>query len=290
MAIIIMAAALVPAQMLLNSCQQEEGASTSEASTSHSMETLRFFLNQGTAIAEETIVAHPARKNAPSHDTSYPSSQYEMVGVEYTSTPTASMEKMCDEVETLDDLEQFQIASQAILHFDERELEQFNIDRQIPIDRAKLLNTLQPLIKQSKDYLASKGFAETEIQEMLDENGVEEYTLIALTMIVAEDEFKTAKEEQNFQSQHGIKAMNNVFNPFCTPCYAIDKKTVDKTIRCAVKALGADIIHEAAVYGITHSSFWTKAAIKQVFKLVAKRAFVAIGIAWAVYDFYKCMG
>lgn len=144
---------------------------------------------------------------------------------------------------------------------------------------------LDPLVKRSREYLMRKGFTQMEINKMIQDEGATEEDLVALVLTVAADETD--------QSTAYGKTASPYLNLLATPCYAepwnISTSVVKK---CLVYAVLGDVSN-LLVEGWLASravKVWTKAAIKSVFKTVAKRCLGPVGVALAVVEFSVCVG
>ncbi len=134
-------------------------------------------------------------------------------------------------------------------------------------------NSLTPLINESKQYLYSKGFTESDIQQMLiEENGLET-DLIPFAMVLT-------------QLENEIPSVAfNPFSFFISNTYAREL-TGDDFIRCGIVAIGLDFLYSAA-----HSTAktWTISAMKKAFKPIVARMFGPVGVAIAVASFGICV-
>lgn len=131
----------------------------------------------------------------------------------------------------------------------------------IDVSEEECMEALAPLIRDSKKYLYGKGFTETEIQEMLRENNVDESALVPFVLALAEEE----------ANQNNVNVTRSV-----------DWGQVGS---CALHAIGADIF-----YGLDKSMLktWSKKLIMKAFKTAAVRACGPIGVAITVVDFSVC--
>lgn len=126
------------------------------------------------------------------------------------------------------------------------------------VDTKKVENALDPMVKESKQWLYSRGMSETDIQEMLREEGVTESELV----------------------------------PFVLGCMDAEKLQLTRSTdwkkvgNCALIALGMDF---TAFLSTSRSKTWGKAALKKVFKSVAQKALGPAGVAIAVIEFGLCM-
>lgn len=147
-------------------------------------------------------------------------------------------------------------------------------DYQINVPVEAVINSLQPMISESKQYLHAKGFTEQDIQEMLiQEQGIET-DLIPFVM-----------ELNRLESQEAV-ALNKYPNYFITSSNA-RPLTSNDFIRCGIVAIGADFL-----YGLGGSTAktWTVSAMKKAFGAVAKRMMGPIGVAITLVSFGVCIG
>lgn len=145
-----------------------------------------------------------------------------------------------------------------------------NSNYSLTVDTNAVTTSLNPLVQDSKEFLYAKGMTEQDIQQMLiDENAVET-DLIALAMVITENE-ATYPIARNYSSF------------FVNSAQAL---TWSEVGHCAAHALGVDIIISLGSSGATA---WTMGAIKTAFKKVVSRMMGPIGIAIAVVDFGFCL-
>ena len=128
----------------------------------------------------------------------------------------------------------------------------------IYVDVEAAEKALDPMVKQSKQWLYSKGMSENEIQTMLAEEGATESELVPFVMGCMEAE--------------GTVATRAI--------------SLEKAKHCALMALGFDFVSYLGNSGITT---WGKAALKKAFKSVAKKALGPAGAAIALIEFGICM-
>ena len=129
----------------------------------------------------------------------------------------------------------------------------------IYIDAEKAEKCLCSMVKESKQWLYSKGMSETDIQSMLTEEGATESELV----------------------------------PFVLGCMDAENRVVsavnvdwDKAEHCALAALGLDFTTFLGTSGI---KTWGKVALKKAFKCVAQKALGPAGAAIAAIEFGVCM-
>lgn len=143
-----------------------------------------------------------------------------------------------------------------------------NADLAIQVPEEQIINTLQPLVVEAKNYLMAKGVTSQEITEMLIEENAEEIDLIPFVKTL------TAIEE-------GQYVVRNIKFPFITQANAMPH-----FVECGIAAIGGDAAYSLAYSG---ASSWTWSVMKSVFKSVAKRFLGPIGVAFAVISFATCM-
>ena len=127
------------------------------------------------------------------------------------------------------------------------------------VDIKKVENALEPMVKQSKQWLYSRGMSETDIQIMLTEKGATESELVPFVL--------------------GCMEAENLL-------LARSAGWVEEAAKCALKAIGFDF---AVFLGNSGVKTWSKAAIKRAFKIAAKKALGPAGVAIAVIEFGICM-
>lgn len=128
--------------------------------------------------------------------------------------------------------------------------------------------SLNSLVLDSKAYLYSKGFSESDIQTMLKENNADESALVPFVIALTEEE----EYQQSNPANNGNSSSDD----------AVDW---DRAGRCSLHALGVDILT-----GLAQSSakVWSKAAIKAAFKTLASKIVGPVGVAIFVIDFTLC--
>lgn len=140
------------------------------------------------------------------------------------------------------------------------------------VDIAPLIGDLQPLLVASKNYLYSKGFSESELQTMIQEENAQELDLIPFAMLLTsiEHDQSLAKNSNNFSFFNAAYAQNNP----------------DKWKNCALKAIGMDFFVSAGSE-VNHS--WGSEAMKKAFKAIATRMLGPWGVLVAVATYALCM-
>lgn len=148
-----------------------------------------------------------------------------------------------------------------------------NSNYQINVPIETIVNSLNPLVQESKQYLYTKGFSEQDIQQMIAEENAEEIDLIPFVMALTRAE--------NTQAV----ARNNYSGFFVNSAYA-RAITWSDAGACAVAALLGDFAGFA--YG-SSATVWSMAAMKTAFKSIAKKMFGPVGVAIAVAEFGICL-
>lgn len=155
-----------------------------------------------------------------------------------------------------------------------------NCDYTIMFSESKARQALNPLIAKSKEYLYSKGFSDTEIKEMLEENNVDESELVRL--VIGVSSFEETTQELTYLQDKG-----HVFYHFlCIPTFAQSSVDWGHVGECALKALGADFGFSSANSTI---KTWGKTAIKKAFKTIAQKMMGPVGVTIALGEFAWCM-
>lgn len=132
-------------------------------------------------------------------------------------------------------------------------------------------SSLQPLISEAKTYLNARGLTNTDINEMLTEEGGQEVDLVPYAATLAKYEVS------------GDLARTITPNIFFSSAYAGEPDV----LTCVGVALG---VNHLWALGGSNAKSWTKQAMKKAFGAVAKRALGPIGVAIAVVSFGLCMG
>ncbi|MBP3839284.1 MAG: hypothetical protein ILA04_09190 [Prevotella sp.] len=263
-------------QMILHSCQND----TEDVSVNNSRALLEDLVISGQALATKSIVCSNTGPTRPhkgprdfSNDSHDPRHEKETstIAVDFPPNTDESLINLLGETKTLEDLIELRRLARAIYTYDvDASAAQYSVE----VSKAKVTATMSPMVEKSKKFLKEeKGFTEEEIQEMLAENNVDETQLVPLVALICEQESRTG---------NGLAANSSFgFNLLATPCYA-NSRIVD----CAMKAIGADVLYSLASSGL---KTWSKALIRQSFKVIAKRALGPIGAAIAVAEFALCI-
>ena len=143
---------------------------------------------------------------------------------------------------------------------------------EINVDLQPIMNSLNPLVNEAKQYLYSKGLTENDIQEMVISEGGKQEDLIPFVLCLAHYE--------NTQ----LLSKNNYPEIFINSAYAVIDAEDYK--RCALAAIGIDLMYAVQTSNITS---WSLPVVKKAFGVVAKRALGPIGVAAAVISFGYCM-
>lgn len=141
------------------------------------------------------------------------------------------------------------------------------------IPETEVVNSLNPLLSEARVYLNSKGFTNSELDQMIIDSGAVETDLIPFAMVLASHESPVAATGFNFSQL------------LAQPVMAFDVTWKDY-VRCGVVAIGADFVFSA---GTSTNTVWSKAAMKKAFGAVAKRMLGPIGVAIAVVSFGVCI-
>lgn len=126
------------------------------------------------------------------------------------------------------------------------------------VDTKKVENALEPMVKESKQWLYSRGMSETDIQAMLTEEGATELELVPFVL--------GCMDAENLQLTRNVNW--------------------EKVGKCALAAIGLDF---TAYLSASSATKWEKAILKRTFKSVAKKALGPAGVALAVIDFGLCL-
>lgn len=148
-----------------------------------------------------------------------------------------------------------------------------NSNYRIDVPVQEVINTLDPLVLESKQYLYAKGFTEQDIQQMIAEEGGTEQDLIPFVMLLVENENNNLIGKTN----SGI---------FFNSAYAQYNLTAAEVGDCAMAAIGVDVIW---ALGESSATAWSMSAMKRAFGAVAKRMLGPIGVAIAVVSFGLCL-
>lgn len=202
------------------------------------------------------------------------------VYVEFTENNLSHAVKLdrLQKISTIEDVKNLIQKQGAIISLEANEF----ADGYVELSNEKALEIINPLIKESKQYLYGKGFTESEIQSMLSEQGKVEADLVPFVLILVEQE---EYENQLFQ-EYGF-----VMNPATGLVTTSDGKTVDpkfnwnKLGSCALNALGLHIAFDALLHG---AIVITKGAIRAAFISAASKLAGPVGAAIMFVDVWAC--
>lgn len=150
----------------------------------------------------------------------------------------------------------------------------------ITVDNNEIDEAFVILIAESKNYLYGLGVGEQSIQDELVINDTDERTLVPTALALLEYEENGIVYEGGELCPDDSIIWNN--NLGLSRCVTIDWQ---KAMKCAIKAIGADIIKDLVQLGakkVTYEVF------KKVLKTAAKRVAGPLGVAWVVLDFVDC--
>lgn len=144
-----------------------------------------------------------------------------------------------------------------------------NAEVVIQVPEEPIINMLQPLVLQARNYLKSKGATDPDIDLLLQEENVTEIALVPYVKVLAQTELNQVGYVRSFKL------------PFIQEANALPH-----WIECAVEAIGG-----AALGALLQSnaSTWSWPVISSTFKTVAKKFLGPIGVAVAVVTFGICM-
>lgn len=137
--------------------------------------------------------------------------------------------------------------------------------------------TLSPLVRKSKEYLYTKGFTDVDIQEMLDENNVDETSLVPFVLACIEVERINAMTA----TVHQTIPLSSFF---ATNVYA-HRFNWKKASNCALEALGVNAL---AAFSQSNLKTWGVVAMKKAFKTIATKVVGPIGALITVGYFSYC--
>lgn len=193
---------------------------------------------------------------------------YESIYMEYpadTDSETRNLIYSTTSVQELSDLIDY---SNATVQYDPTST---NSNYQLDVPVETVVNSLNPLIDEAKQYLYAKGFTGQDIQDMLIEEGGKEEDLIPFVMSLT-------------QAENSPSVSLNYSDFFINSAYA--RLDANDYKRCAIIAIGADALW---ALGTSNASSWTVGAMKKAFGAVAKKMLGPIGVAIAVVSFGVCI-
>ncbi|MGZ5191979.1 MAG: hypothetical protein ACXWCZ_13300, partial [Flavisolibacter sp.] len=195
-------------------------------------------------------------------------SGYETIYMEYpvdTDNETRNLIYSTTSIQELSDLVGH---TDAIIQYDPTST---NSDYQLDVPIENVVNSLNPLVDEAKQYLYAKGFTGQDIQDMLiEENGKEE-DLIPFVMSLT-------------QAENSPAVARNYSDFFINSAHA--RLDANDYVRCGMIAIGADVLW---ALGTSNASTWTVGAMKKAFGAVAKKMLGPIGVAIAVVSFGICI-
>ena len=148
----------------------------------------------------------------------------------------------------------------------------------LKISETEARNALRPLIDQSRTYLVTKGLTQLEITQALQEENLEETLIIPVaSALAAEDASAPTVPNPN-------PVTMTMFDPFSNQAFA--ESNYSRAIRCAMEALGVDLVYMFRGQSITRIS---KALFKRALKVVASKILGPASVLIVMVDFGLCM-
>lgn len=234
------------------------------------LKALEFHKNSISLISSKSIRNGDLKMATQNTQYSYDSDgQYQAVYLDFPSTVSDEASSSIYGTTSIEGLSNLINEYDATLQYDPT-ISNSNYQFNIPIEN--LVNSLQPLVSESKNYLYSKGFTNSDIQNMIVEEGGTEEDLIPFVMSLTQIE----SNQQN---------ANNYSSLFLNSAYA-DGLDANDYIRCGIVAIGVDV--GWALMG-SNASTWSIALMSKAFGAVAKRLLGPIGVAIAVVSFGVCI-
>jgi len=154
------------------------------------------------------------------------------------------------------------------------------------IDENEALTSLSPALEQAKNYLMSIGISELELIEEFGET-LNDPAIITTAIIATQvQSFNTSSNQYSYLNKNNI-------NLFAQPTFAytmqspFDNFIESKAGRCLGAALGITAIRTLinSTIALTEPGI----AALQILKHIGLRYLGAIGVAYAVYSFSKCV-
>lgn len=263
----------------LESCQQENSRSVVEAPSTNSTNFLMSFTKELSNASKQDIRydEHTATNRRVS--SVYDNDMF-YIAVKFPENTNQEYIKSLPNIKTIEDMAHLAHETAA-----EYELVDATYSgNKVPISREHLYVSLEGLIAQSKEYLKGKGMTDDDIEEMLEENNADESSLII---------FAWGLSCVEYMQKNAIEMDSLDFNAYipCTQARAIDltieNKEIKTLVKCALKAIGADIVASLATSG---AKTWTKAIIKRLFKVVLPKVIGPAGAAITAISFVICVG
>lgn len=252
----------------LDSCKKQElkNSYNYEGNTK-----FRAAIEENKSVVGATILTNLVNSKATSRNafsaTSNTTNEEFPIYVDFPSPVTTEIQAQFDNINSLQSLSNLLQSTNAVVQY---EPTASNSNYSLSVDTNAVTTSLNPLVQDSKEFLYTKGFTEQDIQQMLVEENAVETDLIALAMVITENE-ATYPVARNYSSS------------FVNSAQAL---TWSEVGHCASHALGMDVLFSLGSSGAT---VWTMGAIKTAFKSVAKRMLGPIGVAIAVVDFGFCL-
>ncbi|WP_114790426.1 hypothetical protein U0035_14205 [Niabella yanshanensis] len=203
-----------------------------------------------------------ARGAAPANEQP---TEYESVYLDFPTNVSPETNVMYQNTNSIQSLSDLINLSEADLAYEPSET---NTSYQIDIPVESVMNSLNPLIMEAKQYLYAKGFTDSEIQNMIITEGGTEQDLIPFVMTLS-------------QIENGQQVAYIYPNIFVSSANAMNTY-----VKCAMVAIGADALW---ALGGSAAASWSKAAMARAFGAVAKRFLGPIGVAIAVVSFGVCL-
>lgn len=222
----------------------------------------------GSTLLTNTPISNNSAFSSTAHTTSSNTNNEELpIYVEFPGAVTNEIVTQFGNINSINSLSALLQNTNAVVQY---EPSPTNSTYTLAIDTNAVVNSLTPLVQDSKEFLYSKGMTEQDIQQMLIEENAPESDLVTLAMVIVENEatYPIARNYSNF---------------FVNSAHAL---TWSEVGHCAVHALGIDVLVSLGSSGATA---WTIGAIKTAFKKVAERMMGPIGVAIAVVDFGFCL-
>lgn len=222
----------------------------------------------GSTLLTNTFISNDSDFSSTGHTTSSNTTNEELpIYVEFPGEVTSEIVTQFNNINSIDSLSALLQNTNAVVQY---QASPTNSNYTLGIDTNAVINNLNPLVQDSKEFLYSKGMTEQDIQQMLIEENAPETDLVTLAMVIVENE-----------ATYPIARNYSIF--FINSAQAL---TWSEVGHCAVHALGINILFSLGSSGATS---WTVGTIKTVFKKVASRMMGPIGVAIAAVDFGFCL-
>nr|WP_321232588.1 hypothetical protein [uncultured Psychroserpens sp.] len=145
----------------------------------------------------------------------------------------------------------------------------------IEIPLQPVVDALEPLVLDAKDYFYSQGFNDNDLNEILEGNDETYLVSLAVATMAGENQDYVFNKNNNVNFLLGIESANATTSMLMNPIAA-----------CALQAIGADVIVNLAIYG---TKALKKHALKKAIRKIAAKFLGPIGVAIAVVEFGICM-